>query len=220
MKNEEQNTDVGVVSGLVREAISEQMDTAQSLDVRVDLSAEGLLEGKIEGVEIEGEGVRSRSGQLVEVLDIRIGELTLDRLKALVGNVDLTHPGRGRARIILTEKDIETALRDFPSERLRQRGFKEVGCSFSPGDRMDIKARSSRESIELSAVLTLSQGIVLTPENERGDAETLSDLATQLTAIANLQHLNLEGMELKVDGWTFEGDRLILDAEVCVRELP
>jgi len=220
MKSEEQNTDTGVVSGLVREAISEQIDTAQSLDVRVDLSAEGLLEGKIEGVEIEGEGVRSRSGQPVEVLDISIGELTLDRLKALVGNVDLTHPGQGRARIILTEKDIETTLSDFPSERLRQRGFNEVGCSFDRGDRIDIKARSSRETVELSAVPTLNQSIVLTPENERGDAETLSDLATQLTAIANLQHLNLEGMELKVDGWTFQGDRLILEAQVCVRELP
>ncbi len=212
MKNEDQNTDIGVVSGLVREAISEQIDGAQNLDVRVDLSAEGLLEGKIEGVEIEGEGVRSRSGQPVEVLDISIGELTLDRLKALVGNVDLTHPGRGRARIILTEKDIEMTLSD--------RGFNEVGCSFSPGDRIDIKARSSRDSVELSAVPTLRQGIVFTPKNERGDAETLSDLATQLTAIANLQHLNLEGMELKVDGWTFEGDRLILEAQVCVRELP
>ncbi|MGF1481550.1 MAG: DUF2993 domain-containing protein [Cyanophyceae cyanobacterium] len=99
-------------------ALSSQLEEADSLDVRVKTDPEKLTNGELEALEILGTGLVLETDLRVQVLEILMQAIAVSPLKALTGNIELTQPTEGTARIELTEDDLNRA---FNSPELRTR---------------------------------------------------------------------------------------------------
>lgn len=91
-------------------ALSSQLEGSDRLEVRIDTAPDKLASGEVESLLIEGEGLVIETDLRVQVLDIDMNAISIDPLKALTGNIELTYPTEGTARLVLTETDLNRAL--------------------------------------------------------------------------------------------------------------
>ena len=91
-------------------ALSSQLEDADSLEVQIKTAPEKLATGEVESLLIEGEGLVIETDLRVQVLEIAMKAIAIDTLKALTGNIELTQPTEGTARLVLTETDLNRAL--------------------------------------------------------------------------------------------------------------
>ena len=91
-------------------ALSSQVKDADRLEVKVKTAPEMLANGELESLLIEGEGLIIETDLRVQVLEIGMKAIAVEPLKALTGNIELTKPTEGTARLVLTETDLNRAL--------------------------------------------------------------------------------------------------------------
>ncbi len=91
-------------------ALSSQLEDADSIEVKVKTTPEKLANGELESLLIEGEGLVIETDLRLQVLEIEMKAIAVEPLKALTGNIKLTQPTEGTARLILTETDLNRAL--------------------------------------------------------------------------------------------------------------
>ena len=91
-------------------ALLSQFEAADRLEVKIDTDPEKLASGELESLLIEGEGLVIETDLRVQVLEIDLETISVSTLKALTGNIELTHPAEGKARLVLTETDLNRAL--------------------------------------------------------------------------------------------------------------
>ena len=91
-------------------ALSSQLEDADSLKVKVKTNPEKLANGELESLLIEGEGLVIETDLRLQVLEIEMKAISVEPLKALTGNIKLTKPTQGTARLVLTETDLNRAL--------------------------------------------------------------------------------------------------------------
>ena len=91
-------------------ALSSQLEDADSLKVKVKTNPEKLANGELESLLIEGEGLVIETDLRLQVLEIEMKAIAVEPLKALTGNIKLTKPTQGTARLVLTETDLNRAL--------------------------------------------------------------------------------------------------------------
>lgn len=99
-------------------ALSSQLEDSDSLEVKVNTSPEKLANGELESLDIEGKGLVIETDLRVQVLEISMSAIAVSPLKALTGNIELTQPTEGTARLVLTETDLNRA---FNSPELRDK---------------------------------------------------------------------------------------------------
>ena len=97
-------------------ALSSQLKDSDNLKVKVKTDPEKLANGELESFLIEGEGLVIETDLRLQVLEIAMKEIAVSPLKALTGNIKLTQPTEGSARLVLTETDLNRA---FNSPELR-----------------------------------------------------------------------------------------------------
>ena len=91
-------------------ALSSQLEDADSLEVKVKTAPEKLANGELESLLIEGKGLIIETDLRLQVLEIAMKAIAVEPLKALTGNIELTQPSQGSARLVLTETDLNRAL--------------------------------------------------------------------------------------------------------------
>ena len=91
-------------------ALSSQLEDAERLEVKVNTAPEKLANGELESLLIKGEGLIIETDLRVEALEIETKAIAVNPLKALTGNIELTQPTEGTARLVLTETDLNCAL--------------------------------------------------------------------------------------------------------------
>ena len=91
-------------------AITSQLEDAEPLEVKIDTAPEKLAKGELESFSVAGEGLIIETDLRVQVLEIKLNAIAVEPLKALTGNIELTHPTEGTACLILTEADLNRAL--------------------------------------------------------------------------------------------------------------
>lgn len=106
-------------------SIRTQVERVEELQVRVDNApTHRLLQGKAERVRIAGRGIWIRPEVRIAALELETDPIDIDR-KQLSGNQEnlqfLEQPLQGGLRLVLTQADINRALRSPPiAARLRQ----------------------------------------------------------------------------------------------------
>jgi hypothetical protein len=91
-------------------ALSSQLEEFDRLKVKVKTTPDKLASGELESLSIDGEGLLIETDLRLQVLEIEMQAIAVEPLKALTGNIELTQPTEGTARVVLTETDLNRAL--------------------------------------------------------------------------------------------------------------
>lgn len=106
-------------------ALQSQLNQADYLSVKVKTDPQKLAKGMLESVAIDGKGLVMQPHLRMEEMTIRIQEIAVSPLKALMGNIQLTEPTQGHASVVLTEKDLDCAVNaPILKEKIESRAWK------------------------------------------------------------------------------------------------
>ncbi|MDB9527492.1 DUF2993 domain-containing protein [Oscillatoria sp. CS-180] len=105
-------------SSLGRQAISKaaeigmksQLDEAETLNVDVDADPASLMNGEVNSVTIEGEGLVMQEELRTKQLTVKTDAIKVNPWKAAFGNITLERPTHSSVKMVLSESDIDTAF--------------------------------------------------------------------------------------------------------------
>ena len=225
--------------------LSSQLDEVENLDVSIKTDPLKLMQGQVDAVSIEGEGLVMQKELRMEKIEMHMGSVAINPLSAAFGKIELTKPTQASTRVILTEEDINRA---FNSEYIRSQLQSQkihVNGQLMTIDPQQVDFRLPGEGkVALNATLLLKEtnkthqvafsalprisanGQTVSLENvEYGDTQEISPeltkaLIDQTSEILNLSNFDLEGMTLRVKQLNVEAGKLTLQADAYVEQIP
>jgi hypothetical protein len=225
--------------------LSSQLDEVENLDVDIKTDPLKLVQGEVDSVTIEGEGLVMQKDLRVEELDMQMTNVAINPLSVAFGKIELTRPTEANAQVVLTEGDINRAFNSeyvrsqLQSQKIHVNGqlttIEPQHVDFRlPGNEkvalnatMKLVETGETQQVAFSAVPKVSgNGKTVTLENvEYGESEEISPeltkaLIDQTSEILNLSNFDLEGMSLQVNQLKVEVGKLTLQAEAYVEKIP
>ena len=226
-------------------ALSSQLEDAERLEVKVNTAPEKLANGELESLLIKGEGLVIETDLRVEVLEIETKAIAVNPLKALTGNIELTQPTEGTARLVLTEADLNCALN---SPELRAKidvldTYLSTGqvtltvpqkkCQFREDGTVAIEAlvelQPSGETKEVAFTATpkiahgersvVLENIQYEPGKELSEdlTQAFLDKAEKMLDLGNFEK---QGLALRIHRLTVEAGRITLSAIADITQFP
>ncbi|MCD8486425.1 MAG: DUF2993 domain-containing protein [Desertifilum sp.] len=241
------NPDLGeqALNATAEVALSSQLDEVQKLEVDIDTDPGKLMQGKIDTLEIEGQGLVMEKDLRMEELSMQVNNIAINPLSALGGKIELTEPGNGRAKAVLTEADLNRALAsDYLSDKVRSLQIevegkpvtletKDIQCRLLNDSKIALDTQVLRsdigevQSVSFTAkpqVLTGGTGVVLEDiqyaEGKELPPEFTKAIVNKVADILNLRSFDLEGMTLRIDRLHIKSGQLILNAQAHISKLP
>ncbi len=225
--------------------LSNQLDEVENLDVNIKTDPLKVVQGQLDEVTIEGEGLVMQKDLRMEELEMQMNSVAINPLSVAFGKIELTKPTEANTRVVLTEADINRA---FNSEYVRsqlqnqkiqingqQRTIEPQHVDFRlPADgkvalNASVKLIETGENhqVAFSAVPSITaNGKSVSLENvEYGESEEISpdltkSLIDQTSEILNLSNFDLEGINLQVNQLKVEVGKLTLQAQAYVEQIP
>ena len=225
--------------------LSSQLDEVENLEVDIKTDPLKAIQGQVDSVTIEGEGMVMQKDLRVEEMDMQVNNVAINPLSAAFGKIELTKPAQGSAHVVLIEADINRA---FNSEYVRSQLQKtQVQVNGQP---MNIEPQHvdfrlpSEGKVALNATVRISEtnetkqvaftavprvlgnGETVTledvqyEEGEERSPELTKALVDQTSEILNLSNFDLEGMSLRIKQLKVETGKLTLEAEAYVEQIP
>jgi len=228
------------INKIAEMAFKSQIKSAKYLSVQVKTNPQQLAKGILESLDIDGNGLIMRENLPLEKMRITLNDIAVSPFKALMGNVELTQPSRGKARIILNETDIETILNvDNLNSKLGQYPtaskvfFKRVDFRILSDGRIAIKAKlKEQNSNKLESICLIikpricqhKKGIILDEfactQGEIWSATVVKILLAEVGKVLNLENLLIDGIYLQVDKISISEGKLNLFANAGITHLP
>lgn len=228
------------INKIAEMAFKTQIKSAQHLSVQVKTNPQKLAKGVLESLDIDGNGLMMSENLPLEKMRITLNHIAVSPFKALMGNVELTQPSRGKAHIILNEKDIETTLNIHNLNRQLQQSsselnllFQRVDCRILSDGRIAIKAKLKvlkTHKIESICLIIkprfcqVKKGIILDEfactQGERDSAKVVKILLEEVGKVFNLEKLLIDGIYLQVDQFSTSEGKLNLLAIAGITHLP
>jgi LmeA-like phospholipid-binding len=232
------------LSKVVEIGIASQLDRVESIDVDLRTNPGNIIQGKVDSVEISGKGLVVKQDLRMETIQINTNSVSIDPLRALFGNIELTQPTDAEARIVLTETDINRAFSsDYVREKLQGLEMEMDGQPVTidvqsatldlPGDNKFVIAASFLMK-ELNEVKKFSATAI--PQiHEQGKQISLEILSAecqgltlklvtvifkQLTALLDLRNFNIPGISLQLHQLEAQAGKLVIHAKSQIEKLP
>jgi hypothetical protein len=225
--------------------LSSQLDEVEKLDVEIQTDPLKLIQGQVEAVTIEGEGLVMQKDLRVEELEMEMGSVAINPIGAALGKIELTKPTKASTRVILTEDDINRAFNsEYVRTQLQNQRIDINGQSstiiaqniefhllidgkISLKAKVLLKETNQLEEVGFSAVPIISDnGQTVSLEkvefinNKEISPELTKALVEQTSEILNLSNFDLEGMTLKIQHLEVQQGKLTLQAEAYVEQIP
>lgn len=100
------------VDQVVETAIQDQLEAAEALDVRIDNTPNyQYLQGRADRIRIAGRGLYPIENFRIAVFEVETDAVALDPNSLRQGRPELEHPLQAMFRLVLTEADLNRALR-------------------------------------------------------------------------------------------------------------
>jgi hypothetical protein len=239
--------DIGeqAISKAAEIGLSTQLDEVEELNVDLRTNPIDLMQGKLQSVGIEGAGLVMQKDLRAEELNIQTNEVKINSVKAAFGNIELIHPTEAKARIVLTETDIERA---FNSEYVKQKlqnlkitsqnrsltaNINQVKFDLPEENKVSLEAdlaiaeTEAQEKVAFTAVPRISadgDSVALEeityPEDQEYASELTSALLDSASTILNLKNFDLKEMSLRLKELNVKPSKMILVADAEIREFP
>ncbi len=226
-------------------ALSSQLENADRLEVKVNTAPEKLASGELESLSIKGEGLVIETDLRVQVLEIETKAIAVNPLKALTGNIELTQPTEGTARLVLTETDLNCAL-NSPELRAKidvldtylstgqvKLTVPQKKCQFREDGTIAVEAlvklQPSGETKEVAFTATpkIAPGnrSVLLEDIQYEPGKEISEDLTQAfldkaEKMLDLRNFEKQGLALRIHRLTVEAGRITLSAVVDINQFP
>ncbi|HEY9760892.1 MAG TPA: DUF2993 domain-containing protein [Trichocoleus sp.] len=232
------------ISKAVEVGLTTQLDEVENLDVNVQTNPLGLLQGELDSVQIEGEGLVMKQDLRTEKLEVQTDGLAINPLKVAFGEIELTRPTNASAMILLKEADIDRAFNsDFIKRKLQGLEISVNGQPTKvntqqvefrlPGEgkvaiAADVLLPDSGETkhISFSAVPKMApsgQQIIL-EDIQPSDNGEISELTNCLVKSAgdllDLRNFEIEGMDLCLNRVEIRQGEMELKADARVEKFP
>lgn len=225
--------------------LSNQLDEVENLDVNIKTDPFKAVQGQVDSVDIEGEGMVMQGDLRVEELDMHMSGVAINPFSAAFGKIELTKPTEASTHVVLLEADINRAFNsEFVRDKLRSQQVHVNGKPMAidpqhvdfhlPGEgkvalNASVLLRETGETKEVAftaAPRVSPGGQTVTLENvQYGDGEEISPeltkaLVDQTSEILNLTNFDLEGMTLKINSLQVQEGKLTLEADAHVEQIP
>ena len=225
--------------------LASQLDEVENLDVDIQTDPFKLMQGQVDSVTIEGEGMVMQGDLRVEEMDMQMSDVAINPLSAAFGKLELTKPTQGSARVVLTEADINRAFNsEYVRNQLQNQQIQINGQPMAidpqqvdfrlPGEgkvalnaTVVLRQTSETKQVAFTAVPRVSaNGETVSLEDvQYGEGEEISPeltkaLVDQTSKILNLSNFDLEGITLKINTLEVEAGKLTLQAEAYVEQIP
>ncbi len=243
----QQKGDLGeqALSKAAEVAISTQLDEVENLDVNIRTDPFKLVQGQLDSVQIEGEGLVMQKDLRAEELQVRTGNISINPLSAAFGKIELTHPTEADTHVVLIEQDIERAFNsEFMHDKLQNLNVNVNGQPMTidtrqvefrlPGEskialsaEIHLKETGETKQVSFTAVPRMSAGgqsISLEDVQYAQGEEVSPELTTALLKSAgellDLRNFELEGMSFRLKGLDVQKGKLTLQANTTVEQFP
>lgn len=230
---------------IVQMALSTQVGEAENLKVQVKTDPNQLAQGEVESLAIDGKGLVMQQDLRMQEIEIQMNGIAVCPLKALMGNIELTKPTEGTARIVLTEADInhafnsEVLVNQMRSLNIHVNGklltidIQQVNCHLLANGKVVIDARilvqQTGETQQVSfattpRISTCGRSISLEDVQYQDGKELSPELTTALMEkarkILNLRNFEMKGIMLQVHQLHVEAGKITLEAAANITQFP
>jgi hypothetical protein len=115
---QEQNAGIGeqALNKAAELAVSSQLSSAETIDIKINSELLQLIQGEVNSLTLQGEGLVTPQDLRIGELDLKIGKIAVNLLSAALGKIELTEPTNASVRLAFTTPDVNLALN---SEYLR-----------------------------------------------------------------------------------------------------
>lgn len=225
--------------------IASQLDKVEELQVEVKADPFKMMAGEIDSVVIEGEGLVMKESLRMEKLEMQVNSVAINPMQAAFGQIELSKPTQGTARVVLTESDINSAFNSqYISEMLQNLQVNIEGKPVTvdvesvnfhlPGNKKvainaTVKLRQTNETQQFSftavpRVPANGQGLVLEnveyPEGKELSPELTKALLNKTTQILDFKNFDLDGISLQLNQLDVSKDHLNVEAQAYVEKIP
>ncbi len=229
---------------VVEIGINSQLDTVEKLDVDLRTNPIELIQGKVDSIEISGRGLVVKQDLRMEAIQINADVVSIDPLKAVFGNIELTQPTDAEAQIILTEADINRAFScDYVRDKLQ--GLKlemdgvpvtvdvleatldlpgenkfAIAAAFSLREQNEVKKFSATASPQIHENGNRISLEILAAEGQGLTLKLIMVIFEQLTALLDLRNFNIPGVSLQLHKLEAQQGRLVIHANTQISQIP
>jgi LmeA-like phospholipid-binding len=117
--SEKPRLDEQAISKVAETILSDQIDTAQKLDVDMRTDPLKMVQGEIDSVSIAGKEVVTQQDLHIQEMELHTDRVDIDLLSILFGKVELNQPVNSTGKFVVTEADINQNLKsDFILSKL------------------------------------------------------------------------------------------------------
>lgn len=242
----EGNADLGekALSKIVEVGLSSQLDHAEAMDVDIRTDPGKLMQGNVDSIAIVGKGLVMKRDLRLETLEINTDQVSINPLRAVLGNIELTHPTNAEARFTLLESDMNRAFSsDYIRSKLRglnvQLEGKPVTMSveqaeielpgnnqivvkadfllLEPGERKQLKAVAVPKVEADGQCIVLE---ILAAEGQDITEELITAIFDQVTELLDLRNFDLSGASLKLQTLDAQNGKLVIHALTEIEQMP
>ncbi len=225
--------------------IKSQLDEAEELDVEIHTNPLDLIQGKIDSVSVEGEGLVMKKELRAEKLNLETSSISIDTMKAAMGNIELTQTTDTKMLVVLKEEDLQNA---FNSEYIKDKlenieidyegkkvnvEIEKVAFKLLDGGKVGLDADvylvepDSNEQISLTAIPEINDTgncINLTSVEYLEDIGSNEDVAKAMIdsaeEILDLRNFELDTMSLQVRKLDVKLGKLTIEADAKITDFP
>lgn len=226
-------------------AMSAQLDEVEKLDVNIRTDPFKLVQGQLDSVKIEGEGLVMQKDLRAAKMQVQTSNIAINPLSAAFGKIELTHPTEADAKVVLTEQDIERAFNsDFMHGKLqnlavningkptkidtRQIGFRLPGASkVALNAEILLKETGEIKQVSFTALPHTSadgQRISLEDvqygEEKEVSPELTAALLKSASELLDLRNFELTGMSFRLRSLDVQQGKLTIQAQAHVEQFP
>ena len=226
-------------------ALSTQLDESERLNVDIKTDPSLLAQGKLASLTIDGQGLVMQKDLRMQQMLINLENIAVSPLKALTGNIELTETSRGKADILLHDRDLNRA---FNSEILRHQmqnlkmqvdqqpvtlDVLAVECHLLPQGAIGIDAKIQiQETGEIQQTYFTSiprikdggRGVALDhvsyAEGKELSSELTEALLDEARKILNLNNFEMDGISLEINELDVRKGELKLSAIAQITKFP
>ena len=241
------SSDLGeqAISKAAELGITSQLDEAENLDVNVRTNPLDLMQGEIDSVSVKGDGLVIKKELRAEKLRIETSSISINSIKAAMGNIELTQPTDTRMLVVLKEEDLQNALNsEYIKDKLQNL---KIDCE---GQKVSVKInrvvftlldegkvglnadvhlveRDSHERISLTAIPEIDNAgncINLTSveylETANSNSEVAKAIINSAEEILDLRNFELDTMSLRVRKLDVKLGKLTIEADAEIKDFP
>jgi hypothetical protein len=200
-------------------ALASRFTNADRLTVQIKTDPELLAKGTLESLAIDGRGLVMNPFLRMQEMRIDLQTIAVNPFKALMGNIQLTRPGRGTVRVVLNERDIETAYRSLPR-------VESAICRVRPAGEVSLQLKTistgERKTVNLTAIPRVNEGNIdvaiagldaLSPVEARAISEKTRE-------IFHLKNFTLDGFTLDIESIEIGDGTVTLQGRAGITKFP